>query len=819
MQVCHSDNFESAMNAQLDPTERIVDIDLTAEMQDSFLEYSYSVIYARALPDARDGLKPVHRRIIYQMGEMGLRPDRGHVKSARVSGEVMGKLHPHGDGAIYDAMVRMAQPFTLRVPLIDGHGNFGSLDDGPAAARYTETRLSPAALLMNEDLDEDVVDFKPNYDAQLREPEVLPAAFPNLLVNGSSGIAVGMATNMPPHNMRETIAAALHLLAHPEATTAELMEFVPGPDLPAGGIIVGLGGVREAYETGRGIFKTRARVNVESVGPRKLGIVVTELPYLVGPEKVIEKIKDGVNNKRIVGISDVTDLTDRTNGLRLVIELKTGFDPQVVLDLLYRYTPMEDSFGINNVTLVNGRPHTLGLRDLLGVYLAHRITVTRRRSGNRLGKRLARLHLVDGLLVAIVSIDEVIQVIRSSDEVDEARSKLMSVFELTELQAEYILELRLRRLTKFSKIELDGERAKLLAEIAELEAILGEDKVLRNLVASELQFVSDTYGDARRTTLLEEGDVARPTSNAKTTSAPAAQLADTATFVGLTASGLIARFAATGQTEPSKRKKHDAMQVTLTTTTRADIGAVTSAGRVIRVHVGDVPSSGDFFDPGAAVKVSEFFGLTKQECLLTIIDLSSEEELIVGSAFGVVKRVVADYPAKPEFEIISLKDGDELVGACSSLDAERLIFISSDAQVLAFTAASVRAQGRAASGVAGINLSSGQRAIHFGVERNQASWLITGANTASALAGTDSGSIKVSALSEIPTKGRATGGVRGHKFNRSEDQLYFAAVAEASSRACAFDGKPIELPEPSKRDSSGAQLGQMIYGVGFQILQ
>jgi DNA gyrase subunit A len=333
--------------------ERIQDIDLQHEMQESFLEYSYSVIYARALPDARDGLKPVQRRIVYQMGEMGLRPDKGHVKSARVTGEVMGKLHPHGDGAIYDALVRMAQPFSLRVPLIDGHGNFGSLDDGPAAARYTEARLTAASILMNEGLEEDVVDFKPNYDAQLSEPEVLPAAFPNLLVNGSAGIAVGMATNMAPHNLREVVNAAIYLLNHPEATVADLMEYVPGPDLPTGGIIVGLDGIREAYETGRGSFRTRARVSIESVSPRKQGVVVTELPYLVGPEKVIEKIKDGVNNKKLQGIADVTDLTDRNHGLRLVIELKTGFDPQSVLELLYRYTPMEDSFGINNVAPVS----------------------------------------------------------------------------------------------------------------------------------------------------------------------------------------------------------------------------------------------------------------------------------------------------------------------------------------------------------------------------------------------------------------------------------------------------------------------------------
>ena len=818
MQVCHSGIFESPMNAEIDPNERIVDIDLTAEMQDSFLEYSYSVIYSRALPDARDGLKPVHRRIIFQMGEMGLRPDRGHVKSARVSGEVMGKLHPHGDGAIYDAMVRMAQPFTLRVPLIDGHGNFGSLDDGPAAARYTETRLSPASLLMNEGLDEDVVDFKPNYDAQLSEPEVLPAAFPNLLVNGSSGIAVGMATNMPPHNLREVVAAAIHLLENPDASTADLMKYVPGPDLPAGGIIVGLEGIREAYETGRGIFKTRARVNVEAVGPRKMGIVVTELPFLVGPEKVIEKIKDGVNSKKIVGISDVTDLTDRTNGLRLVIELKTGFDPQVVLDLLYRYTPMEDSFGINNVTLVNGRPHTLGLRDLLGVYLAHRITVTRRRSKNRLGKREARLHLVDGLLIAILSIDEVIQVIRSSDEVDEARSKLMSVFELTEIQAEYILELRLRRLTKFSKIELDAEREKLQGEIRELQAILSNDQRLRDLVSSELAQVADTYGDARRTTLLNEGEVARPTSSAKTP-VSSAELADTETIVGVTSSGLLARFSSIGQTEPTKRKKHDVLSNIISTTTRSDIGAVTSAGRVIRVHVGDVPTSGDFFDSGAAVKATEFFGLDKGEKLLTVVDLNTETELVVGTEQGVVKRVLADYPAKAEFEIIALKPGDKLVGAAAANEAKRFVFVTNDSQVLAFPSDSVRAQGRSASGVSGINLAPPSKAIFFGVESSTDSWLVTAANSSLALPGTDAGSLKVTPLAEIPSKGRATGGVRGHKFIRNEDQLYFAGVTQYAPLACSFDGKAVELPEPAKRDASGSQSTQVIYGVGFQLLQ
>jgi DNA gyrase subunit A len=327
--------------------ERILDIDVVDEMQGSFLEYAYSVIYSRALPDARDGLKPVHRRIVYQMNEMGLRPERGYVKCARVVGEVMGRLHPHGDSSIYDAMVRLAQPFSMRVPLVDGHGNFGSLDDMPAAMRYTESRMSGAAQLMVESIDEDTVDFAPNYDGQEQEPGVLPAAYPNLLVNGASGIAVGMATNMPPHNLGEVIAAARHLIRFPNADLDALMRFVPGPDLPTGGRIIGLGGIRDAYENGRGTFKIRATVSVEDVSARRKGLVVTELPFTVGPEKVIAKIKDLVGAKKLQGIADVKDLTDREHGLRLVIEIKNGFNPEAVLEQLYKLTPMEDSFGVS----------------------------------------------------------------------------------------------------------------------------------------------------------------------------------------------------------------------------------------------------------------------------------------------------------------------------------------------------------------------------------------------------------------------------------------------------------------------------------------
>lgn len=800
--------------------ERIVDIDLSKEMQDSFLEYSYSVIYARALPDARDGLKPVHRRIVYQMGDMGLRPDKGHVKSARVVGEVMGKLHPHGDSAIYDALVRMAQPFSLRVPLIDGHGNFGSLDDGPAAARYTEAKLSQASMLMNEGLDEDVVDFKPNYDAQLTEPEVLPAAFPNLLVNGASGIAVGMATNMPPHNLREVINGAIFLLNNPEATTKQLMKHVPGPDLPNGGIIMGLDGVVEAYDTGRGTFKTRARVSVESVSPRKLGIVVTELPYLVGPEKVIEKIKDGVNSKKLQGIADVTDLTDRTNGLRLVIELKTGFDPQTVLDLLYRFTPMEDSFGINNVALVDGRPQTLGLRDMLGVYLAHRIVVTRRRSENRLGKKQARLHLVEGLLIAILSIDEVIQVIRASDEVEQARQKLMKVFDLSEIQAEYILELRLRRLTKFSKIELETEKASLLEEIKALKKILGSDTELRDLVSKELRDVADKYGDDRRTTLVSNFEEVKTITSAKA-SAINAELADTPCVIVFTASGMVGKTNVwdTTAAPPSKRKKHDAIKTVIATTTRSDLGFITSTGVMHRIHVGDVPGLNDVFDLSSMVSASSFLGLPKSEKVLNVFELKDDASIAIGTAQGVVKRVSADFAPKAEFEMIALKAGDKVIGADLATDGDEFVFITNDAQLLRFAAKTVRAQGRGASGVAGINLADGADAIAFCVAKaGQENVAVTAANSSGAIAGTDAGSVKWTPLGDFPAKGRATGGVRAHKFIRTEDQLYFGWVGPSEAIALSADGKPAELPaEPGKRDSSGSKSTGAIGSIGHKL--
>ena len=396
--------------------ERIVDIDVGEEMRGSFLEYAYSVIYSRALPDARDGLKPVQRRILYQMAQMGLRPDRGHVKSARVVGEVMGRLHPHGDSAIYDALVRMAQPFSLRLPLIDGHGNFGSLDDGPAAMRYTECRLDRAASALVSNLDEDVVDFHPNYDGRELEPVVLPAAVPMLLVNGADGIAVGMATKMPPHNLGEVCAAAKRLIKTPGSTLKSIMKLVPGPDLPTGGQILGLEGIAEAYKTGKGSFRMRASTRIEQVTPRRKGIVVDALPYRVGPEAILGKIKELVQAKKIDGIADLVDLTDGEHGLQLVIEIKNGYSPEAIREHLFKLTQLEESFSINNVALVEGQPKTLGLIEMLQVFIDHRTDVVRRRSQYRLTKAEDRLHLVDGLLLATLNIDDVVALIRSSDD-------------------------------------------------------------------------------------------------------------------------------------------------------------------------------------------------------------------------------------------------------------------------------------------------------------------------------------------------------------------------------------------------------------------
>jgi DNA gyrase subunit A len=767
-------------------TERIVDIDVSEEMRESFLEYSYSVIYSRALPDARDGLKPVQRRIVYQMGEMGLRPDRGHVKSARVTGEVMGKLHPHGDGAIYDALVRMAQPFSLRMPLIDGHGNFGSLDDGPAAARYTEARLAPAALLLNESLDEDVVDFQANYDAQLLEPAVLPAAFPNLLVNGGSGIAVGMATNMPPHNLGEVVAALKLLLKKPDAKLSEIMKHIPGPDLPTGGVVLVADGLTEGYESGKGSFKMRARISIESVAPRRTGLVITQLPYLVGPERVIDKIREAVNSKKLTGIHNVVDLTDRDNGLKLVIELKTGVDPNSVIEALYRLTPIEENFGINNVALVEGRPQQLGLIDLLRVYLEHRITVTRRRSQSRLEKRAARLHLIEGLQLAVLNIDEVIEVIRSSDTADEAKNRLQTIFDLSDLQSEYILELRLRRLTKFSILELEQEADQLKREMDQLREILGDEERLKSVVADELSEVAKQHGTPRRTELVDGSGIVVSRKPVEVT-----ELTDDPCSVVVTPNLKIYR------TERSE----EGIPLTL----RSDVALVSTLGVATQVHVSDLPVG-----PSAAVGLDS---MIEQGTVIGVSPWRQEATLALGTKNGVVKQIQFPLPDKHDVQIIALKEGDSLVGMGLTSETSSLVFVSSDGNVLVFEAASVRPQGLAAAGMAGIKLKE-TSAIFFGSSSRE-ELLVTCANSSQALSDTDPGSYKATPLGNYPKKGRGSQGVRAHRFLKNEDQLYFATLASLDSSLLDGEGSAVaKIVTDEKRDGSGKGLPRVVAAAG-----
>jgi DNA gyrase subunit A len=666
---------------------------------------------------------------------------------------------------------------------------------------------------MTESIDEDTVDFTPNYDGQEREPVALPAAFPNLLVNGSSGIAVGMATNMPPHNLGEVIAAARHLIRYPNADLDTLMRHVPGPDLPTGGRIVGLTGIRDAYETGRGTFKIRATVAVDNVTARRKGIVVTELPFSVGPEKVIAKIKDLVGAKKLQGIADVKDLTDRAHGLRLVIEIKNGFVPEAVLEQLYKLTPMEESFGINNVALVDGQPLTLGLKELLEVYLDHRFDVVRRRSEFRRTKRRDRLHLVEGLLTALIDIDEVIRIIRSSDNSAQAKQSLMERFSLSDIQTQYILDTPLRRLTRFDRIELESEMERLTAEIAELTRILESDTELRKLVSTELAAVAKKFGTDRRTVLLES-------AGAPPATVPL-QVADDPCRVLLSSTGLLAR-TANGEPFPedseARRTKHDVIVSAVPATARGELGAVTSTGRLLRINVVDLPQLPETAaapNLSGGAPVSEFVSLDEGETVICLTTLDeSSPGLAIGTEQGVVKRVVPDYPTnKEELEVITLKDGDRIVGAIELRTGEEdLVFITDDAQLLRYQASQVRPQGRPAGGMAGIKLVEGAKVISFtAVDPAVDAVVFTVAGSRGTLDDSVQTTAKLTPFDQYPRKGRATGGVRCQRFLKGEDCLSLAWAGAVPAKAAQRDGTPAELPEMDpRRDGSGVSLAKTV---------
>jgi DNA gyrase subunit A len=766
-------------------TELVFDTDVVNELEASFLEYSMSVIVARALPDVRDGLKPVHRRVLYSLFEQGIRPGTPHKKCARVVGDVMGKYHPHGDSSIYEALVRMAQPWSMQMLLVDGHGNFGSPDDGPAAMRYTECRMSPASFAMVDELDEETVEFVPNYDQTESEPEVLPARIPNLMVNGSTGIAVGMATNMAPHNLREVVSALQALLENPRLGIDAFLTHVPGPDFPTGALVIGGAGIRDAYTTGRGQFRMRARTSVEATSAKRRGIIVTELPYNVGPEKVIAKIKELTNQKRLNGVADVKDLTDRKTGLRLVIECKNGFEPEVVLGELFRLTPLEESFSVNNVALVRGEPRTLGMLDLAREFLSHRLDVVRRRSEFRKARAEARAHIVEGLVLALATIDEVVALIKGSKDTEVARTRLMKTFTLSEIQANAILEMTLRRLTSLEVTKLRNELKELRATISDLTRLLASDKLMRRVVADELDEVAKVYGTDRRSLLVDESSVV-------VTAAP--QQPDVVTVIGLSTTGLLSRVDAGTNHRPPR---HNITTHQVTTTTRSSVGVVTDHGRLLRLDVASVPAvSGK----ATGVPLREYVELMSGENPVGVVAL--DRVLVLATRSGVVKRVRPEaLPVRSGTSVIALRDGDAVVGAVGTDPDDDsntdIVLISSSGQLLRFPSVSVRPQGHTAGGMAGMRLTDGDEVIALGSSSGEP--LVVTATRA--------GSVKTTPLSGYPRKGRGTGGVRCHVLRKDDEGLVAAFVGQSPVGGSDDTGASVELPqEHGKRDGSGVRV-------------
>ena len=732
----------------------VVEVSVAEEMSESFLAYSLAVITSRAIPDVRDGLKPVQRRILWSMLQMGIRPGTPYRKSARIVGDTMGRYHPHGDAAIYDTLTRMGQDFSRMVPFIDPQGNFGSLDDPPAAARYTECRLAEPAMDMVRELDEDTVDFRTTYDGEGDEPVVLPAALPNILVNGTSGIAVGMATNMAPHNLRE-VADAIEIVMtkrRPKPTIDDLMAVLPGPDFPSGGIVVD-DGLRDAYETGRGTFRIRAKAHVEQTSRNRQSIIVTELPYLVGPERVIGKVQELANNGKLVGIEGIADLSDM-NGLMIQIDVKPAVNPQAVLQELYRLTPLEESFGINNVVLVDGVPTTLGLYDLCRAYLEHRLEVIVRRTQFRLEKAQDRLHILEGLLIALDAIDEVVAIIRSSENAGEARDRLVERFELSVIQATHILDMPLRRLTALAKLELEDEAAGLRADIAEYERLLGSEDRRRKLVLIELGELVDKHGQDRRAEIINADDIPvfeRPKENDTSFDIDS----DEPCVVTLSSSGNLGRV----PTEGAKKGvagRHDLIASALVTSTGTAIAAVTSEGRAFIFQAGEAADAAGRTRGNAA---AQQLGLNKGEGALALIGVG-EENLVLVTARGVAKQVTADevLGTKSGKPVIGLRDGDRVVATFRAPAGVDVIAVASDGQVLRMPLDSISVQGRGAGGVAGMKLKAGAEIVGAGPAIGDGVMLTITSDSAA----------KATPYEEFESKGRGGQGVRVAKLGAVE---------------------------------------------------
>jgi DNA gyrase subunit A len=751
--------------------------ELEKEMRSSYLDYAMSVIVGRALPDVRDGLKPVHRRVLYAMHDLGLQPNRPYRKSAFIVGEVMGKYHPHGDAAIYDTLVRMAQDFALRYPLVDGQGNFGSIDDDPPAQmRYTEARLGPIATELLRDIDADTVDFGPNYDESTREPVLLPARFPNLLVNGAAGIAVGMATNIPPHNLNEVIGAVNAFIDDPEIDLKGLMKHIKGPDFPGGGTIMGTQGIRDAYRSGRGSIRVRAKAHVEPLKGGKDAIIVTELPFMVkkgGEGGLITKIADLVREKKVTGVSDLRDESDRS-GMRLVIELKRGGDPpQVVLNQLYKRTAMQQAFGINMVALVDGVPRQLGLRELIQQYVGHQKEVITRRTQHQLARAEARAHILEGLLVALDNLDAVIRLIRRAKDPDTARDGLIDKFELSRAQAQAILDMRLQRLTALEANKIKDEHKELIKLIKELRAILADEKKVLALVKSELKEVADRYGDERRTEITAaEGELDIEDV-----------IADQQMVVSITASGYAKRtpLATYRQQRRGGRgvqgmnmKEGDYIEHLNVCSTHDYLLFFTNQGKVYRLKVYELPEGSRAAKGRALVNVLPLKDKEKVMGVIPTRDFSEGKFLVFGTAQGMVKKTAFkdyDTPIRADGIIaINIKKGDELVRVRMTSGKDDIIMVSKSGHAARFSEKQARPMGRATAGVKGMNVSAkGNRVLSLDVVDHSDT-------KGDLLVVTENGYGKRTALIEYPVKGRGAKGMLTAKLTAKKGGLAGARV-------------------------------------------
>jgi DNA gyrase subunit A len=744
-------------------------VQLEDEIQRSYLDYAMSVIVGRALPDVRDGLKPVHKRILWAMLEAGYRPDRPHRKCAAVIGDVLKKYHPHGDQSVYDALVRMAQDWSLRYPLVDGHGNFGSVDGDPAAAyRYTEARLAPMAMELLRDIESETVDFVPNFDGYEQQPTVLPARFPNLLVNGAGGIAVGMATNIPPHNLNEVIDGVVHYLDNPEATPTELMKFIKAPDFPTGATIMGRQGVRDAYETGRGSLKVRAVTQIEESTSGKSKIVVTELPYQVNKARLAEKIADLVKTQKLKDIADLKDESNR-EGMRLVIETKRGANPNVVLNQLYKHTQLQENFGIIMLALVDGVPRTLNLSEMVGYYVDHQVDVVTRRSRFDLRKAEERDHIVLGLLIALDHLDEVIKIIRGSADADAARKKLMSTFTLSEIQANHILDMPLRRLTKLARTELDKEHAELLEKIAYFTALLEDPVKLRAVIKDELLEIKKKHGDGRRTTVrADEGDFDVEDL-----------IAEEDVLISVSRAGYVKRLpldAFKKQHRGGKGvrgqnlKEEDVVKHVFTTTTHHWMLFFTTKGRVYRVKAHEIPESGRTARGMYAANLPGV-ALDGDEKISAVIDLKEYAEgrfLLFATRGGIVKKTkLPEYDSSRSGLIaIKLRGDDELIDVRLTDGDDEVFLVSRGGQAIRFKESLVRPMGRDAGGVIGMRLGDDDRVLAVGLASDGEEMISV----------TEQGYGKRSKLEAYPAKGRGGKGVIGHQLTEKTGLLAGAYI-------------------------------------------